>query len=221
MASSAPNPWLDWGYVRDNRTDILSALQDHVILTLETVVIGTLIAVPLAMLARRFGWLRGPVIGLSGVVYTIPSLALFALLAPYTGIGSRTVLIGLVLYALLVLVRNTLAGLDNVPDDVREAARGMGYSPLRLLLQVELPIATPTILAGIRLATVSTVALVTVGVVVGYGGLGQLILRGFNNNFYRAEILTNSLLCVALALVLDLVLLAVARVVSPWARGRA
>ncbi|RKS75269.1 osmoprotectant transport system permease protein [Motilibacter peucedani] len=220
MASSAPNPWLDWGYVRDNRTDILTALEHHVTLTLETVVVATLVSVPLAMLARRFGVLRAPVIGLSGVVYTIPSLALFALLAPYTGIGSRTVLIGLVLYALLILVRNTLAGLDAVPDDVREAARGMGYGPLRVLLRVELPIAMPAVMAGIRLATVSTVALVTVGVVVGYGGLGQLILRGFNNNFYRAEILTNSLLCVALALVLDLLLLGVSRAVTPWARGR-
>lgn len=221
MASSVSNPWLDWGYVRDNRSDILTALQQHVTLTLETVVIATLISVPLAMVAKRYGWLRGPVIGFSGVVYTIPSLALFAVLAPYTGIGARTVLIGLVLYALLILVRNTLAGLDNVPDDVRESARGMGYGPLRVLLQVELPIAMPAVMAGIRLATVSTVALVTVGVVVGYGGLGQLIIGGFNNNFYRAQIVTNSLLCVLLALVLDLALILLSRLVSPWAKARA
>lgn len=221
MASSVPNPWLDWDYVQDNSDAILSALGQHVTLTLQSVVIATLIAVPLAMLASRYRWLRGPVIGVSGVVYTIPSIALFALLAPYLGIGARTVLVGLVLYALLILVRNTLAGLDEVPADVREAARGMGYSPLRALLQVELPIAMPTVLTGIRLATVSTVALVTVGVVVGYGGLGQLIFRGFTNNYYRAEILTNSLLCVALALVLDVILIVVARLASPWARGRA
>ncbi|RZS79436.1 osmoprotectant transport system permease protein [Motilibacter rhizosphaerae] len=221
MASSAPNPWFDWGYVRDNRQDILSALEHHVTLTVETVVIATLVALPLAVLARRRRWLRGPLLGVAGVLYTIPSLAFFAVLAPWSGIGARTVLIGLVVYALLILIRNTLVGLDGVPDDVREAARGLGYGPVRMLLQVELPVALPAVLTGIRLATVSTVALVTVGVVVGYGGLGQLILRGFNNNFYRAEIFTNSLLCVLLALVLDLLLLGASRLLTPWARGRA
>jgi osmoprotectant transport system permease protein len=142
------------------------------------------------------------------------------MLAPFTGIGARTVLIGLVMYALLILVRNTLVGLDGVPLDVQEAARGMGYGRMRLLLGVELPIALPAIMTGVRLATVSTVALVTVGYVVGYGGLGQLILQGFNNNFYRAEITTASLLCVLLALVLDALLLVATRLLAPWARGR-
>jgi osmoprotectant transport system permease protein len=220
MASSAPNPWLDWGYVRDNRQDILTAVEHHVTLTLEAVAIATVLAVPLAVLCRRSRWLRGPLLGTAGVLYTVPSLALFAMLAPFTGIGARTVLIGLVLYALLILVRNTLVGLDSVPADVREAARGMGYGRARLLLGVELPIALPATMTGIRLATVSTVALVTVGSVVGYGGLGQLILRGFNNNFYRAEITTASLLCVVLALVLDALLLLATRLMAPWARGR-
>jgi len=220
MASSAPNPWLDWGYVRDNRQDILTALEHHVTLTLEAVVVATVLAVPLAVLAQRSRWLRGPLLGISGVLYTVPSLALFAVLAPFTGIGAKTVLIGLVMYALLILVRNTLVGLDGVSGDVREAAQGMGYGRLRLLLGVELPIALPAIMTGIRLATVSTVALVTVGWVVGYGGLGQLILRGFNDNFYRAEITTASLLCVALALVLDALLLLATRLLAPWARGR-
>jgi osmoprotectant transport system permease protein len=220
MASSAPNPWLDWGYVRDNRQDILTALEHHVTLTVEAVAIATALALPLAIVARRSPWLRGPLLGVSGVLYTVPSLALFAILAPFTGIGAETVLIGLVMYALLILVRNTLVGLDGVPADVREAARGMGYGRARLLLGVELPIALPAIMTGVRLATVSTVALVTVGWVVGYGGLGQLILRGFNNNFYRAEITTASLLCVLLALVLDAVLLLAARLMAPWARGR-
>jgi osmoprotectant transport system permease protein len=220
MASSAPNPWLDWGYVRDNRQDILTALEHHVTLTIETVAVATALALPLAILARRSRWLRGPLLGVSGVLYTVPSLALFAMLAPFTGIGARTVLIGLVMYALLILVRNTLVGLDGVPPDVQEAARGMGYGRMRLLLGVELPIALPAIMTGVRLATVSTVALVTVGYVVGYGGLGQLILQGFNNNFYRAEITTASLLCVLLALVLDALLLVATRLLAPWARGR-
>ncbi|NHC44244.1 ABC transporter permease [Motilibacter aurantiacus] len=221
LSSAAQNPWVDWGYVRDNRDTILTALEQHVTLTLTTVVIGTLIALPLAVVARRWRWLRGPVIGTAGVLYTIPSLALFSLLAPWTGIGARTVLIGLVMYALLLLVRNVLAGLDGVPDEVREAARGMGYGPVRMLLVVELPIALPAVMTGIRLATVSTVALVTVGVVVGYGALGGLIVSGFDNNFYKAQIFTATALCVLLALLLDLLLQLATRLLVPWARGRA
>ena len=121
------------------------------------------------------------------MLYTIPSLALFAVLAPITGLTGTTVVIGLTAYTLLVLVRNVLAGLDGVPDDVREAARGMGLGPRALLLRVDLPLALPSVLAGLRVATVSTVALTTVGVVVSNGGLGQLILEGFSNNLYRAR----------------------------------
>ena len=127
--------------------------------------------------------------------------------------------VGLVIYALLVLVRNTLAGLDGVPDDVREAARGMGYGRARMLWKVELPVALPTIMAGVRVATVSTVALVTVGVIVGEGGLGQLIFRGFNSD-YHAEIMTASLLTVALGLTLDLLLALTTRLLMPWSRSR-
>jgi osmoprotectant transport system permease protein len=115
-------------------------------------------------------------------------------------------------------VRNLLAGLDGVPPDVREAARGMGVGPVRMLLRVELPLALPTVVAGLRIATVSTVALVTVGVVVGHGGLGQLIFSGFNNNLYRAEIFTATALCVLLALVADALLLGLERLLTPWAR---
>jgi osmoprotectant transport system permease protein len=206
--------------VRDNWGDLQSALQTHLLLTVETIAIGMLIAFPLALLAFRFRWLATPLLGLTGILYTIPSLALFAFLYPITGLKQRGVLIALVIYALLVLVRNTLAGLDGVPDDVRESARGMGYGRGRMLWKVELPVALPTIMAGIRVATVSTVALVTVGVVVGNGGLGQLIFRGFNSN-YRAEIVTASLLTVALGLALDLVLAVATRVLMPWSRSRA
>jgi osmoprotectant transport system permease protein len=128
------------------------------------------------------------------------------------------VVIGLTGYTLLVLVRNVLAGLAGVPEDVVEAARGMGLGPVRMFLRVQLPLALPTILAGVRVATVSTVALVTVGVVVSNGGLGQLIFEGFNNNLYRAQILTASLLCVLLAAVADLLLLGLERLLTPWVR---
>jgi osmoprotectant transport system permease protein len=214
----APNPWLSWSYVRDNSDAILAATKQHVTLTLVSVALGLLLAVPLALLARRFRRLETPLLGLTGVIYTIPSLALFALLAPVTGLTGTTVVIGLTGYTLLVLVRNVLAGLAGVPEDVVEAARGMGMGPARLFLRVQLPLALPTILAGVRVATVSTVALVTVGVVVSNGGLGQLIFEGFNNNLYRAQILTASLLCVLLAALADLLLLVVERLLTPWMR---
>jgi len=214
----APNPWFSWSYVRDNSDAILAATKQHVILTLVSVALGLLLAVPLALLARRFVRLETPLLGLTGFIYTIPSLALFALLAPVTGLTPTTVIIGLTGYTLLVLVRNVLAGLAGVPPEVVEAARGMGIGPVRLFLRVQLPLALPTILAGVRVATVSTVALVTVGVVVSNGGLGQLIFEGFNNNLYRAEIFTASLLCVLLAGIADLLLLLLERLLTPWTR---
>lgn len=214
------NPWFSWSYVRENLPTILAALREHVTLTVLAVLIALALAVPLAVAARRTRWLAGPILGTAGVLYTIPSLALFAVLEPFTGLSGRTVLIGLVLYALLVLVRNTLVGLTGVPADVREAARGMGYGSVRMFWRIELPIALPAIMAGIRIATVTTVALVTVGVIVGHGGLGQLIFTGFNSNFYHAEIMTGAVLTVALALLSDAALAALTRVLSPWSRGR-
>jgi osmoprotectant transport system permease protein len=213
-----PNPWISVDYVRDNADAILAAARQHVTLTLVSVALGLLLAVPLALLARRFRRLETPVVGFTGFLYTIPSLALFAVLAPYTGLTATTVVIGLTAYTLLVLVRNLLAGLAGVPDEVKEAARGMGVGPVRMLLRVELPLALPAVVAGLRIATVSTVALVTVGVVVGHGGLGQLIFAGFNNNLYRAEIFTATALCVLLALVADALLLGLQRLLTPWAR---
>jgi osmoprotectant transport system permease protein len=215
----ASNPWFSWQYVTDNHATILSALQVHLTLVVEAVLLATALALPLAVLAYWIRPLSGPILGVSATLYTIPSLALFALLTPWTGIGRTTVLIGLVLYALLMIVRNTLAGLVGVSGDVREAAKGMGYGRLRQLLRIELPLALPGILTGIRLATVSTVALVTIGVLNGNGGLGQLIMAGFRNGFYRAEIATNTILCVALALVLDLILATLGRLATPWARA--
>jgi osmoprotectant transport system permease protein len=214
----AANPWLSWDYVQRNWTDIAHALEQHTTLTVQAVLIACLVALPLGMLAHLRPRLAAPIVGTTGVLYTVPSLALFTVLVPWTGIGRTPVLIGLVVYALLVLVRNVLVGLDGVDESVRDAGRGLGYGRLRLLLTVELPNALPAIITGVRLATVTTVALVTVGVVVGYGGLGNLMFRGFRNNKYHAEILTATLLCLALALVLDLLLWLVGRAVTPWTR---
>lgn len=221
VTTSAPaNPWLSWDYVTNNWGDISTALGQHVTLTVEAVAIAFVIALPLAALAFGRPWLAGPILGVAGVMYTIPSLALFAILSPFTGIGRTTVLIGLVAYAMLVLLRNILVGLQGVDPEILDAARGLGYGPIRLLLTVEVPNALPSIVVGLRLATVTTVALVTIGVIVGYGGLGQLMFRGFSSN-YRAEVTTATLLCLVIAFVADLLLAAAGRLATPWTRSRA
>ena len=215
----APNPWFSWSYVQANRADITEALTQHVGLTIEAVLIAALVALPLALIAFRHPRLSGLVIGTSGVLYTIPSLALFAVLYPLLRDRRTTVLVGLVVYALLVLVRNALVGLRGVDPAVTDAARGLGQSPRRILFTVQLPNAVPSMIVGLRLATVSTVALVTIGVIVGYGGLGQLMYRGFTS-LYRAEIVTATVLTLAIAFIADLLLWLAGRLATPWARGR-
>ncbi|RPF22364.1 ABC transporter permease [Myceligenerans xiligouense] len=212
----AANPWFSWTYVVQNAETLWEHTVQHAALTVQAVAVAAAIAVPLGILVSRVRRLSGVVIGTAAVLYTVPSLALFAILAPLLGIGRTPVFIGLVIYALLVILRNTVAGIDGVDPAVLDAARGLGYGPVRVLVHVALPNALPSVVAGLRLATVSTVALVTVGVVVGYGGLGQLMFQGFRNNFYRAEIMTATLACVLLALVLDIALWAGGRALTPW-----
>ena len=218
---SSDNPWFSGQYLERNADRIVDALTEHISLTGQAVLFATLVGIPLAVLAYWYRPLTGPILAGAGVLYTIPALAVFAFSAPYLGVGRRTVVIPLVVYALLMIIRNALTGLVQVPAEVRDAARGMGYGRLAQLLRIELPLALPGILTGLRLATVSTVAMTTIGVLVGHGGLGQLIIGGFRNNFFRAEILTGTVLCVALALVLDLLLLGVGRLATPWTRRAA
>jgi osmoprotectant transport system permease protein len=212
------NEWVCPEYVRTRSAEILDALGEHVLITVLAVGIGALLAFPLALLARRSGLLKNLVLGTSTVIYTIPSLALFSLLIGVTGLSITTVVTGLVLYSLTVLVRNMVAGLDAVPDDVLDAARGMGFGPRRLLWKVQVPLALPAFFAGLRVATVSTVALTTIGFLVGFGGLGNLIRSGLTG-FFRAEVLTAAVLCVALAVAADLLILAAQRLSTPWTRG--
>jgi osmoprotectant transport system permease protein len=217
----AENPWFSWSYVRDNSDTILDALADHVAITVWSVAIAVAIAVPLAVLAYWVRPLATPILTSAGVLYTIPSLALLAFLAPFLGTGRSPVVVALVMYALIILIRNSLTGLQQVPADVREAATAMGYGRAARLWRVELPLALPAILTGLRLATVSTVALVTVGSIVGsQGGLGALILNGFRASLYKAQIATATLVCVLLALTFDLLLVGLARALTPWTRRR-
>ncbi|MBI1379202.1 MAG: ABC transporter permease subunit [Frankiales bacterium] len=215
-----PNPWFSWTYVTDHVDELLAAGKEHLLITLASVALAMVVAIPLALLVRRYPRLRGAVLGLGGVLYTIPALALISLLWPVFGLSPLTVTIALAAYALLVVLRNTLVGLDGVPVDVVDAARGMGFGPGRMLLRVQLPLATPAILAGLRLATVSTVGLVTIGALVGHGGYGTLILGGFIDNFYHAQIMTATVLTVALAIALEGLLLLLERALTPWSRAR-
>jgi osmoprotectant transport system permease protein len=209
-------PWVDWEWVADHRSLILDLVQAHVELTVLAVVLGLVLSFPLALAARHWRLLYGPVLSATGVLYAIPSLALFALLLPWTGLTRTTALIGLVSYTLLILVRNIVAGLDGVAPEVSEAATAMGMrAPLRLL-SVELPLALPAVVAGIRVATVTTIGLVTVAALIGHGGLGQLILDGLNRDF-PTPLVVGSALSVALAAAADITLVAAQRLLSPWA----
>ena len=212
------NDWVCGEYLTTRADTIADATVQHVALTLVSVAVGLVLALPLGVLAFRSPRARSFVLGTSTALYTIPSLAMFSLLLPFTGLTATTVVVGLVLYSLTILVRNVLAGLLAVPREVVESATGMGYSPLSLLLRVQLPLALPALFAGIRVATVSTVALATVGAILGNGGLGNLIYSGLRTSF-QAEVLTATVLVVALAVLADLLLLGVQRAVTPWQRS--
>jgi osmoprotectant transport system permease protein len=195
-------------------------LAQHLYLTALAVGLGLLISFPVSVYVHRHRRLYGPVTSVAGLLYTIPSLALFALLLPFTGLGTDTAEIGLVTYTLLILIRNTVTGLGGVPEDAKEAARGMGYTGSQLLWRVEVPLALPVIVAGLRLATVTTIGQVTVTAVIGKGGLGFLMLAGFRNLFPEVAVLAGMALSVGLAVAADGLLLATQRALTPWARGR-
>src|SRR6267378_3452337 len=214
VVGAAEDPWIRWSWISGHVPVIRDALAQHIELTVIAVVIGLLIATPLGLLAWRQRLLRGPIFSVTGILFTIPSLALFAILIPFTGLTFLTAEIGLVSYTLLILIRNIVVGMDAVPLEVREAARGMGYRPFAELLRVDLPLALPAIMAGIRIATVTTIGLVTVTALIGEGGLGGLILD------FKTPLVVGTLLSVALAIVADAGLSGLQRVVTPWSRGR-
>ena len=218
---SEGQPFIRFDWILDNADAIGGRLWEHVQMTVIAVVIGFVLSFALAMLVRRFPRLYGPVIGISGTLYAIPSLALFALLIPFSGVSLVTAEIALVSYTLLILVRNIVAGLESVPAEVIEAAQAMGYTPGQRFWRVEVPIALPVIVAGLRIATVTTVGLVTVTTLIGLGGLGYLIVNGGINRFFPTSIYTGVVLAIALAVVADVLFLALQRRLTPWARGQA
>lgn len=219
LAAGGPDSFIWWDWVGRHTDDITSAVTTHLRLTGIAVGLGLALSVPLALVARRYRRTQGVILGITGTLYTIPSLALFFLLGPLTGYTSIvTAEIALVSYTLLILIRNIVAGLDSVPEDVREAARGMGYAPVRQLVRVEIPLALPGIMAGLRIATVTTIGLVTVAAVIGQGGLGQLILDDGLQRDFTTPVVVGTVLSVALAFVADLALLGVQRLLTPWSR---
>lgn len=214
------DPVFRWSWVADNFDRIVEQLVEHIQLTVIAIVVGLVISIPVAIYAQRHKRVLPPVVGFTGILYAIPSLALFAFLQAYTGLSYWTAEIGLVSYTLLILIRNIVAGLNAVPEDVKEAAVGMGYPPTQLLWRVELPLALPIIIAGIRIATVTIIGLVTVTALIGLGGFGRFILEGFrtiNQNRFTI-MLVGGVLSVVLAVAADLALIGSERLLAPWAR---
>jgi osmoprotectant transport system permease protein len=219
-------PFPDWAWFDERNIDELQELLvEHVVLTALALLFGLLIAVPLAVAAVRWRWLHSPLLNFTGVLFTIPSAALFVLLlavlpqgAPF-GLGKGTSLIGLTIYTLLILFRNTVAGLDSVPREVTEAATAMGYTRGRQLVQVEFPLALPVIIAGIRIAAVTTIGLVTVTAFIGQGGLGRLFISGFRTQ-YPMEVAVGLVLSIVLAVIVDLALVWSERQMTPWSQSR-
>jgi osmoprotectant transport system permease protein len=212
-------PLLRWDWVASHTDEIAVRLGEHLELTVIAVTVGLVVAFALAGLALRVPALTGPIVGITGILYTIPSLALFAFLVPYTGLSVLTAEIGLVSYTLLILIRNILSGIRGVPAEVRESAEGMGYTARQRFWRIELPLALGVIFAGIRIATITTIGLVTVTALIGEGGLGYFILLGMQQ-FFSTPLLLGAALSVAFAIVADGALFAVQTALMPWSRAR-
>jgi osmoprotectant transport system permease protein len=213
-------PLILWDWTFSHLPEIGQRVVQHIELTGIAVSVGFVLAFLLSLVIRQIPVLYSPVTWVAGVLYSIPSLALFALLIPFTGLSILTAEIGLVSYTLLILVRNIVSGIRSVPPDVREAAVGMGYSGWQLLWRIELPLALVVIIAGIRVAVVTTVGLVTVTALIGQGGLGFLINQGIQQ-FFATPLVIGAVLSIALAVLLDGTLVLIQRALTPWTRSSA
>lgn len=209
---------MDWGWLPANAGTLAHLTGQHLYLAMLPVLYGTLIAIPAGIVCARWGWLYPPVLTLTSIVYALPSLALFAVLIDYTGLTNTTVIIPLTLFSLSILIPNVVDGLRSVPESVRQAATAMGFGPLRRLIQVELPVAVPVVIAGLRVATISSISLVSVGQLIGIGGLGYLFTDGEQRDF-PTEIYTGIGLIIILAFVLDSALVLLRYLLTPWQRA--
>ena len=209
--------FFDWSWVVDNLGDIWAQLAEHIVLTVIPVGLGFLMAFPMALASIRWPRIYSPLLGMAGILFSIPTLALFVVMIPFTGLSKATAIIPLTLYTLLILLRNTVEGLKGVPSHVREAAEAMGYTRTRQLFRIELPLAVPVIVAGLRIATVNTIAYVAITALIGQGGLGNLFMDGFLRQF-PTPLIVGLVLSVMLAVTADLGLLGVQRVLTPWQR---
>jgi osmoprotectant transport system permease protein len=219
LAADSGPPIFQWRWVDRNADDIAQRLVEHISLTGAALGIGLVVSIGLAVLSLRFRWSYGVILSAAGALYVIPSLGAFAVLVPFFGLTFVTAMIPLATYTLLILVRNIVTGVDQVPNEVREAAIGMGYTRGRLLWQIELPLALPVVIAGLRVAAVTTIGLVTVTSMLGLGGLGYFIRAGIQTATPNpTEIIVGVLLSVVLAVVVDLILWFSERLLAPWTR---
>ncbi len=220
LIAEATNPIIRWEWVVEEWDQVWEAIVEHLALTMMAMALGLIVSSILAALVLRYRWTATPITATTSLIYTLPSVALFALLAPVFGNLSRwTAVLPLAGYTLLIMVTNTVAGFQAVPPSVRDAADGMGMSPLRRVWTVDLPLATPYIVTGIRIATVSTVGMVTVAAIIGQGGLGRLIFSGLRRAFWTPMTVGASL-SIILALVIDAVILLIGLWLAPWQRRR-
>jgi osmoprotectant transport system permease protein len=219
LAADSGPPIFQWRWVDRNADDIAQRFVEHISLTGAALGIGLVVSIGLAVLSLRFRWSYGVILSAAGALYVIPSLGAFAVLVPFFGLTFVTAMIPLATYTLLILVRNIVTGVDQVPNEVREAAIGMGYTRGRLLWQIELPLALPVVIAGLRVAAVTTIGLVTVTSMLGLGGLGYFIRAGIQTATPNpTEIIVGVLLSVVLAVVVDLLLWLSERLLAPWTR---
>jgi osmoprotectant transport system permease protein len=221
VAQAEPVPLIEWDWIFDHGDDILEATLEHLRLTIIAVAVGFAIALPLAMLALRYRRTYSPITWFTGILYTIPSIALFAFLIPLTGLSTTTAEIALVSYTLLILFTNIVAGVDGVPAAVKDAADGMGYTGRRRFVSVDLRLATPAIIAGLRIATVTTIGLVTVSALVGFGGYGSFIEEGRARGDFSTPIILGAGLSVLMAVAADVTLVFCEWLLTPWTHRRA
>lgn len=215
-------PLLDWGWISENFwEDIVPAVQGHIYLSFVSIAVALAISLPVGVLAARYRRIYTPITVITGLLYAIPSLAAFMILITIPGIfpGPRPVIIALIAYSLLILIRNVVVGIDSVPPETIDAARGMGLTNRQILFRVQLPLALPVIVAGIRITTVTVIGIATIGAYIAAGGLGALIFNGINRQFWT-PVIVGAALATIMAVVADLLLLTLERRLRPWARAR-